>query len=96
MVEYKKHELEVPKETYEIGEALSSMVSATAKALEDGWQPGQDIPAILVSPVSKLGAALDGIQKVPGEFIEAPVRSVMGIIAPIAKSSEELLKSLRK
>lgn len=91
-----KKEVELSKETYEVGEAIAAVVKATGKALEDGWQPGQDIPAIVTSPISKLGSAISGVQKVPAEFAEKPVNSGMAIAYPIAEAVQVLIESLRK
>lgn len=95
-METKEFKIELPRETMEIGEALASMVDSTALALADGWQPGADIPAILLSSITKLGSALVGIDQTPTEFRENPVKASMAVALPIAQSLESVFKVLKK
>jgi hypothetical protein len=79
------------KETNEIGLALKDIVVATSKALEDGFQPGQDLPTILLTAVTKLSVAIEGYEKVPAEFKEETVKALMGALIPISEGIESLL-----
>ena len=89
-METKKIELEVPKEITEVGEALGSILSAVGVALQDGFQPGTDIPVIITSAIAQLGTAISGAQEIPGEFTEAPVMAIMGALTPVAKPSSSI------
>lgn len=94
-MEMKEFKTQYPKETMEVGEALAETLNATAKALEDGWQPGTDIPAIVIAPIGKLGQALDGMKNIPEEFSVKPVLATMGIVGPVADAGQNLIDSLR-
>jgi len=95
-METKIIELEVPKEISEVGEALGAVLKAVGVALEDGFQPGEDIPVIVTSAVANLGVALGGIQNVPREFMEDPTMAILGVINPVALGIKEVVKLLKK
>ena len=63
-----KKEIELPKETAELADAVGGVVKAVKAALADGWQMGTDLPAIAVAAVGLLGPAISGIEKLPEEF----------------------------
>jgi hypothetical protein len=61
-------QVQVAGRSYELVTGLGQFVSTLKGCLEDGWQPGQDIPAILVSaitnllpPITKMDELLDEI-----------------------------------
>lgn len=62
-----KLEVEVAKETYELGKGLDGIVGAVQKALADGWQPGQDVPQILMEAMGALVPAIQGVDKISAE-----------------------------
>jgi hypothetical protein len=66
-------QVEVMKEADELVQALVSIVKAVKTALKDGFQPGADLPAIIVSAVASLPSALEGVQKLPEEAKADPV-----------------------
>lgn len=63
-------EVQVSKETYELARGLANIVAASKLALNDGWQPGQDIPAILASSVAELGTMVQGMDQIDDEIKE--------------------------
>lgn len=63
--------VEVSKETHELAIALVGIAAATKKALADGFQPGQDIPAIVTEAWAKLPEAIQGMDQVDDEFKES-------------------------
>ena len=65
-----KLEVEVSKETYEVGECAAKLVAAVKTALADGWQPGMDIPAIAFAAMNELGTAVKGADKIDDEYAE--------------------------
>jgi hypothetical protein len=91
MVEYKTM---YPKEVHELGLFVGKILEATGKALEDGFQPGDDLPQIIASPLTELMLAVQGLKELPAEFKEAPVTAAMGIVAPCADGVQKLLKSM--
>lgn len=64
-----KVELEVAKETYELGVGVRKFVGVLRQALKDGFQPGQDLPVVLVSAVADLVPSVQGVEKVGGEVV---------------------------
>jgi hypothetical protein len=95
-MEFKEIKLQTPKEITEVGECVRAILIATATALKDGWQPGQDIPVILASAFSGLMSAIEGCQNIPEEFSEAPVAATLGAIIPMSEGVEQMIKSLKK
>lgn len=59
--------VEVTKEAYELGLALLAIVQATKNALKDGFQAGQDVPAILMQSLPALMKGVEGVEKLPEE-----------------------------
>lgn len=62
-----KLEVEVAKETYELGQGLDGVVESIQKALADGWQIGTDLPQIMLESITKLVPAIEGIDKMGAE-----------------------------
>src|SRR6478752_5205673 len=59
----------LPKETLELKDGLVKFVAAVKKSLDDGFQPGQDLPAMLTSAMTDLVPAVYGVQKLPEEAV---------------------------
>lgn len=62
--------VDVPKELQELVVALSKLVKESRKAFKDGFQIGQDLPALVTGCATELMAAIDGIEKVSGQWTE--------------------------
>jgi hypothetical protein len=73
-MEYIKKEVEVPKETSELADAIAEVAVATKKALADGFQLGQDVPAIVSSAIQNLLPAIQGFEKLDDEAKGAPYK----------------------
>ena len=71
-METKDINLTVSKETYELGIGLAEFIGQVKNALEDGWQPGEDLPVMLTSALSVLAPSLQGIEKIKGEYEDNP------------------------
>lgn len=95
-MEMKKLELEVPKEMYEVGEGVKTILVAIANAIKDGWQPAQDIPPILASSFSALMLAVEGCTNIPEEIEAMPVTAIKGAVLPITDGIEEMIKVFKK
>lgn len=67
--------LEVPKELDEALSAVNKLISEGKKALADGFQPGQDIPAVLGGCMQDMMKAFDGFSKIAPEYQEDPSAS---------------------
>ena len=44
----------VSKESYELGQGIVKFSASIKQALANGWQPGQDIPALLTAAMVDL------------------------------------------
>jgi hypothetical protein len=91
-METKKIEVVVTKEVHEIGVAVKGVISAYKEATKDGFQAGQDIPAVLMASYSKLTEAIEGADKVGGELKEEPVKAAMGALIPLSEGVELLME----
>lgn len=69
-MEKMKVEVEVSKEAFELGQSLVGIVKAAKQALADGFQPGADLPVILISAVAELPKGIEGVQKLGEESKE--------------------------
>lgn len=67
-MEYVDKQVKVSKEFYEVFSAVGMVVDAYKTAMKDGWQPGMDIPTIVLGAMPALGLALTGMDKIPAEF----------------------------
>jgi hypothetical protein len=63
-------EVVLGKEVSELADGLENMVVASYTALKDGFQAGQDLPAILTSAVIELPTAIGGLEKLGSEWSE--------------------------
>lgn len=95
-MELKVYQTELPKESLDLGIALREVLKATGKALEDGFQPGADLPVIITSAVANLAGAINGLQSLPANFVESPAKSSVAILAPVGEGIDELIASLKK
>lgn len=82
---------EVCEASNKIGTALKTICVNTKKALADGWQPGQDIPVILVGSMTDLLAAV-AVANQLGEDAKDPLEMAFGILIPLKEGAQELLK----
>lgn len=62
--------VEVSKELNDVRKALVKVVKSSKEAVADGFQAGQDIPAIAMASYQELLEALKGLNDVPAEFKE--------------------------
>lgn len=88
-------QVEVTKEAHEVGEALAELLKNTKAALADGFQIGQDIPAIVMGSMEKLIKGVQGADQLGDEAradLEAFISGVLlglkpGISAVVKKSA---------
>lgn len=91
-MELKTIETQVTKEVHEIGLGVKGVIQAYKTATADGWQPGEDIPKILIDAYQPLLTAINGAEKSSEEFNEEPVKAVMGALIPLAEGVELLME----
>jgi hypothetical protein len=65
-----KVEVEVSKETYELGKGVADFVAAVKQSQKDGWQVGSDVPALITAAMANLLPAMDGMSKVKDEMAD--------------------------
>lgn len=65
-----KVEVEVSKETYELGKGVAAFVEAVKASQKDGWQTGADVPAVITAAIADLVPAMDGMSKVKDEVAD--------------------------
>lgn len=78
-----KVEIEVTKETYEFGQGIVEILKSVLVAKRDGWNVGQDLPAILMTAVSQL-AAVEGIDKISEEAKNDPAAFGKALMCALA------------
>lgn len=91
-MELRKIECEVTPEINDIGLAVESIIANYKAATADGWQPGTDIPQILMVSMTSLLNAISGLDQVGAEVKEYPVEAIMGALIPIARGVQSLIK----
>ncbi len=62
--------VEVEEKSYDVGQAVKEIVKAAKQALDDGFQPGQDVPAILTASITQLITILANAPAIPAESQE--------------------------
>jgi len=62
--------VEMSKEMNELLVGVADVVGAVKQAMADGWQPGQDLPVIVMSAIAILPPAIQGVDQIKGEFAE--------------------------
>lgn len=82
----------VTKEINEVGEAFKDVVANYKKAKEDGWQPGEDIPAVLMASYKSLLAAFDNLGQAKVEAKHEPFKASLGAVIPIVEGVDLLLE----
>ena len=63
-----KIEVEVGKETYELTTGVVNFLRDVKKAIDNGYQPDQDFPVMLMSAVNNLIPAVQGMDQVDDEM----------------------------
>jgi len=62
--------LSVTKEAHELSFAVVEVIKGVKLALSDGFQPGQDVPAIILGSLNHLMKGIEGVDKLPKEALE--------------------------
>lgn len=84
-------QVEVSKETYELGQGILAMIKAVIEANKDGWQMGADIPALAVAAFGQM-TAVEGIDQIPTEIEENPAAFGKALALTIADGYAALKK----
>jgi len=65
-----KKEVSVSKETSELADSLVSLVKSIREHVKDGFQAGQDVPAILMENLQSLMKGVEGVDQLDDEAKE--------------------------
>jgi len=82
--------VDIPDETGELVKGLTKFIGSIKDALADGWQPGMDLPAIMMAAMSDLPQAIEGWEKLDDEAKANPG----AMIAAVGILASEIYKTL--
>ncbi len=71
--------VEVSKSADAIGRGLVDIVRAAKAALADGWQPGQDVPSVLMTSAKDMLSIVSALGQVPADVAEDKVAFLQGM-----------------
>lgn len=83
--------VEVEKEAYDLSQGLVQFVRHVKKALDDGWQPGSDLPVILSATLTDLVPAVQNMNALGADLAE----SEAGVLRAFELSANDLLYVFR-
>ena len=63
-------QVEVASVTYNLGQALRDFLQASRRALSDGWQPGSDLPVVLMAAYADIIPHIKEFEQIPAEAKE--------------------------
>ena len=75
--------VEVSKESHELATGVSNIVSVVRQCLADGWQPGTDVPTVVLAVIHELGTAMQGVDKIAAEWQEDRGATVLAALLPV-------------
>ena len=78
-------ELELPKEAYELFDGTYKIVEIIKTALDDGWQPTEDLPAIVTQSIMELPKMITGLDQLPKEFKDDPAMFIKAGLISVSK-----------
>lgn len=85
-------QVEVSKEADELISALAEIILVSKTALEDGFQAGADIPAIVMGAWPKLATAIQGIELLDDEMKEDKAAFAKALGLGVADIVDVLMK----
>lgn len=60
--------LQLPESSVELANGLAQFIAAIKKSLDDGFQPGTDLPVIVTAAVTSLIPVVDDVMKLGAEI----------------------------
>jgi len=84
--------VELPKEITEIAAGSANIVVASYKALQDGFQAGADIPAVLTSAVANLPTMVTGMDQLDDEWDQARSKFLLAWAIEGERAFDEISK----
>lgn len=71
-------QVEVEKSAYELMVALSNLAGEVKAALKDGFQPGQDIPVLVMDAVHEIPGIMAQMSGAPSDLAEDKIEFIKG------------------
>lgn len=84
--------VEVSDKAYDLGQSFKKLVGAADKALEDGFQPGQDVPVIVLSAAAEVVTIVEAIKAAGGEAKEDLAAFIAALGLGVKDIAAQLLK----
>lgn len=75
-----------------MGEALAKLVLVSKQAMADGFQPGMDIPAVVMAAFAELPKAIEGLEKMDDEAKAHVKAFALALALPLMEAVETLIK----
>ena len=92
-----KVEIEVSKETYEMGQVIGNLLGSVGTAMEDGkFDMKTELPQVLMMALANIAPAIDKVEQIPVEFKEDPTLATQAMLVPISSGIGKLLAGLKK
>lgn len=88
----KEVSVSVEQSAYEVVVGLSKIAGAVKVAMADGFQPAQDLPAIVMEAVKDLPGVMAALPSIQGDLDEDKEAFVKGVVL----GAFELLAALKK
>jgi hypothetical protein len=83
--------IQVPEAVDVAGEKLANFLKAVDKAIEDGWQAGQDLPVLLSAAVVDLVPAIASMKGAAEDLKAHPYASGKALVIHVADALEAFL-----
>jgi hypothetical protein len=83
--------VKVPEVLDDFGNGLVAVIDTIDEQLENGWQPTDDVPAILTSLVKDLSSKLANLKAMAAEVKGAPIAAVRSIGITVTDAVEKVL-----
>lgn len=84
-------QVEISKSADTIGHGLYNLVVAAKNAMADGWQPGRDVPALVMAAAGELMTIVGAIGSIPGDVTEDKIAFLQGLELHGAKMAKLFL-----
>ena len=78
------------KEVLELGQGISAFVVAVGTAVKNGWQFESDLPVVIQSALRDLVPAMQGVEKIKGEYEVSKKEVLFAVVLPIMDAVETL------
>ena len=84
--------VDVAKEPKEAFALVAKFIYEWRKATKDGFQPGSDLPVVLLACVNDFGVGLVGVDKIFSEYSQDPLASNYAFALGLAELVDSFVK----